>query len=508
MRVGLLYPTATASDNDPALNAATLTSDLELKAVWAAMANGDSFLQDVAKDLLLRPLVDPQVIAHRQRAVADARRNPEVIREIYDIAVTAATDDHKRRFPLRDTPDTTLNGGITLLELLLPMLRRLRAVADSHGAEFDSPAFIEFFSMLRRELTDDYLEEVETHLRNLQPRRGVDLAAGVGRIGESADYRVIEPRRPEWLDRIPQVLNQSQYSFQIPSRDALSVQALSSMRRRGINEVANAIAESADHVREFFRTLRAELAFYVGCLNLAERLAAKEEPTCIPEVTTEPDRAFSATGLYDVSLSLHLEDRAVGNDVVADGKRLVLITGANQGGKSTFLRSVGQAQLMMQAGMFVAATSLCAGAVSGIFTHFEREEDAAMERGKLEEELSRMSTIADMIGPGALLLCNESFASTNEREGSEIGRQVVRAMTERGVNVLYVTHLYDLAHSFETTGDDRALFLRAERLPNGRRSFKLRRAGPLDTSFGADLYREIFQDSEAEPHPARSQPQP
>ena len=103
-----------------------------------------------------------------------------------------------------------------------------------------------------------------------------------------------------------------------------------------------------------------------------------------------------------------------------------------------------------------------------------------------------MSEIADQIRPGGLLLCNESFASTNEREGSEIGRQVARAMTEGGVDVFYVTHLYDLAHRFEIEADGEVLFLRAERLPDGSRSFKLREAGPLDTSFGVDLYRRIF----------------
>ena len=65
-----------------------------------------------------------------------------------------------------------------------------------------------------------------------------------------------------------------------------------------------------------------------------------------------------------------------------------MITGANQGGKSTFLRSVGLAQLMMQCGMFVAAESLRASVGQRLFTHYKREEDAAMESGKLDEELA------------------------------------------------------------------------------------------------------------------------
>ena len=116
-----------------------------------------------------------------------------------------------------------------------------------------------------------------------------------------------------------------------------------------------------------------------------------------------------------------------------------------------------------------------------------------MQKGKLEEELTRISEIADQIDPGALLLCNESFSSTNEREGAEIGRQMVRAMTESGVRVVYVTHLYDLAHSFED--EDNVLFLRAERLSDGSRTFRLHEAGPLETSYGEDLYRQIFDSA-------------
>ena len=102
-----------------------------------------------------------------------------------------------------------------------------------------------------------------------------------------------------------------------------------------------------------------------------------------------------------------------------------MITGANQGGKSTFLRSVGVAQLMTQCGMFVGAQSLRVNVCDGVFTHYKREEDETMESGKLDEELARMSEIADHIGAGSVLLCNESFAATNEREGSQIARQVV-----------------------------------------------------------------------------------
>jgi DNA mismatch repair ATPase MutS len=220
---------------------------------------------------------------------------------------------------------------------------------------------------------------------------------------------------------------------------------------------------------------------------------------CTPVPLGSDALALSFKGIYDVCLALRSKTRVVGNEANADGKSLVMITGANSGGKSTLLRSIGLAQLMMQSGMFVAAKAFRANVGEGLFTHFIREEDDSMMRGKLDEELARMSMIADRIAPHSVVLFNESFAATNEREGSEIGHQIVSALLEAGVKVLFVTHQFTLADAFHTHRFDTTLFLRAERAVDGRPSFKLIEAAPLPTSFGEDIYQRIggFEPAEA-----------
>ena len=166
----------------------------------------------------------------------------------------------------------------------------------------------------------------------------------------------------------------------------------------------------------------------------------------------------------------------------------MIVTGANMGGKSTFLRSIGLAQLMMQSGMFVAADYFCFSICDGLFTHFKREEDPGMKSGKFDEELSRMSDIVDHIAPHSLILFNESFAATNEREGSEIARQIMTALLDKGIRMVSVTHLYELAHGFYERNVGNILFLRADR----SRTFKLVEREPLPISFGEDLYNRMF----------------
>jgi len=119
-----------------------------------------------------------------------------------------------------------------------------------------------------------------------------------------------------------------------------------------------------------------------------------------------------------------------------------------------------------------------------------------MESGKLDEELGRMSRIVDALGERSLILFNESFAATNEREGSEIALQIVRALSERGVRIAFVTHLHEFPCVVREKRLDKVLFLRAERLPDGRRSFRVVPGEPLRTSFGRDLFDWIFPAGE------------
>ncbi len=171
----------------------------------------------------------------------------------------------------------------------------------------------------------------------------------------------------------------------------------------------------------------------------------------------------------------------------------MIITGANQGGKSTFLRSIGLSQLMMQCGMFVPAELFSSNLCDSLFTHFKREEDTEMSSGRLDEELSRMSEIVDHLTSNSMLLLNEFFAATNEREGSEIAGQITRALLENHIKVFFVTHLYEFAHRFYENQRDSALFLRAERRDDGGRTFKMIAGEPLQTSYGGDLYSQLFE---------------
>lgn len=404
-------------------------------------------------------------------------------------------------------PERILRRSVEVLQMFLGMLRKLRNIADTYSNSLASEGFTRFFGMLKEELSDGYFVSVQRHLKELKFRYGILMSAQLGEGNKGGNYllRKQPVREQSWIEWLwahvlsNWVFRYPGYTYYLHPRDESGARALAELRQRGLNPVANALAQSVDHILNFFKMLRTEMAFYTGCVNLHEQLARKGEPVCFPVPAGPDERRRSAKGLYDVCLALHLGQRVVGNELHADKKNVVVITGANQGGKSTFLRGVGLAQLMMQCGMFVPAEFFCASVCYGISTHFKREEDATMTKGKLEEELSRTSDIVDHVTSHSLILFNEAFAATNEREGAQIAGQIVRALSEKQVAVFFVTHLYEFSRSLYDSRLESAVFLRAERKTDGGRSFKIREGEPLQTSFGRDLYEKIF-GAESEDH--------
>jgi DNA mismatch repair ATPase MutS len=484
-------------------NATELTQDLELNTLFQAMALGDKFLFKVAQQAVLSSLDAPDGIHYRQEILEDCLKHPQVVRQIYRIPIQSIENRQRHWMGIfTHYPSGILSGALEMLEMFFALLRDLRQIADEHAAGFESRGFRRFFAMIRQELDDDYFAVVSQHLNELKFRRGVVLSAELGEANTGANYVLRKTNHDDrnWIEKVIGPKSPV-YTYSLHPRDDAGARALGDLRDRAVNQVANAAAQSADHIDGFFKALRLELAFYVGCLNLSEQLAQLEEPIAFPKPAPATQRGLSFTGLYDVTLALTMKQKVVGNQLNADGKDLVFITGANQGGKSTFLRSIGLAQLMMQCGMFVPAQSFDSNIFQGLFTHYKREEDTTMESGKFDEELGRMSAIVDHITPNSIVLFNESFAATNEREGSQIARQITSALLKKSIKVFYVTHLYELAGGFYEQHMANAIFLRAERKAGGERTFKVIEGQPLQTSYGQDVYQKVFGKNDRKREP-------
>ncbi|MBN2240585.1 MAG: hypothetical protein JW712_12495 [Dehalococcoidales bacterium] len=477
-------------------NGADLTQDMQLDQVIKAMAADDEFYYRVAQTALLTSLGnDIDVVHYRQAVLKDCMKNLKVIRKLYKLAVSVTGEKKISHWASDLSPMSMLSRAVETLQVFLGTLHDLRNLADKEASTFESEGFTEFFARIKAEINDEYLSEIEEHLRGLNLRDEVLIGARLGKGNRGSDYCIL--RKPDdqktWVERAFKRGPKS-YTFRINDQDETAVRKLSELKNRGINSLVNITAQSVDHILNFLIMLRTELAFYLGCINLQKRLDEIGEPACFPVPVPPDERTLIAEDLYDISLALSMGQKVVANNIDADGKSLIMVTGANKGGKTTFLRSVGLSQMMMHSGIIVPAGSFSANLCTGLFTHFKHREDVSLESGRLDDELNRMSLIADRLSAHSLVLLNEAFAATNEREGSEIARQIVAALIEKQVKIIFVSHLFQFAQDIHRDRIEGTLFLRAERKEDGTRTYKLSEGEPLDTSYGVDLYNKIFTD--------------
>ena len=392
MKANLMY-----SDKDtdqkasPCFNYTTLLSDLELKKMLLVMAKGDETVMTACTTALFSPLMSIDRIRYRQENLKDALSNSDVIRLLYEI--TTETLQRKKsswHWLGSRNLSSTFSSAVELLRLFTEMLMKLRIAADENLHRFHSAGFVDMLSMIQQELSDDYFFEVRAHLDDLKDRGGTLISSTIGSYLHGVGYVFRRKNKKAFWRRW-----RFAPSFTIAPRDDAGARDLGNRRDRAMNETVNALAQAAEHLEYFLIMLRSELAFYMGCINLADSLQRLGMPICIPEILSEIKRDCNWLELYDVSLALTMNSKVVGNELEGYDKSLYIITGANQGGKSTFLRSIGQAQLMAQCGMFVGAQGFTAPIQNGVFSHFKKEEDAAMKSGKLDEELSRMDEIIE-----------------------------------------------------------------------------------------------------------------
>jgi DNA mismatch repair protein MutS len=193
-----------------------------------------------------------------------------------------------------------------------------------------------------------------------------------------------------------------------------------------------------------------EVQFYLGYLDFIAPMKTAGLEFCYPRVSTG-DKETDVSGAFDLALAAKLAPRfadVVANDFRLSGQeRIIVVTGPNHGGKTTFARMVGQLHYLASLGYPVPASSARLFLPDRIFTHFEREEDLATLRGKLADELARIREALKAATGSSLLVMNESFASTTVRDATFIGERILTQMTELGLIGLYVTFLDELASS-------------------------------------------------------------
>lgn len=268
----------------------------------------------------------------------------------------------------------------------------------------------------------------------------------------------------------------------------------------------------------FLFELLPEVYYYIGGSRLALKLKSTGLPICFPEPAPKDERIFKVHDMYDASFALrimsdigldHLENVVVCNDAEMSDQagRIFILTGANQGGKTTFTRGMGICQLLFQAGFPIPGTSGRISPVDNIYTHYPELEKNSISEGRLGEECIRLETILPRLTKYSMILMNESLSSTSHQECLFIAEEIMRYLRKVGARCVFATHIHELAENIPELNKEPALsdlvslvagvdedtemeVLTEEgrkKYQGSKRTYKIRPMAPQGRSFALDI---------------------
>lgn len=400
--------------------------------------------EDVVLSVLRTPCTDHSIIKNRQAVLQDFIGNPGAIEQCLAMCNRITNEAEERRSPRyrmsSNSHSADRSGSLLAVqddgEWMLDILGQYARMAR-------------FFESLT--LTSDPLCKLREWLLNLvadseYKQLCQDMAAlsvistrntsYAIKADLTEDVRQITYRLLHIGDRIQlhKTIDDPKRVMRIDRAEQLYGEQVVITALRSLHEY---LVQAARLLTTMYAELREELLFYDFGVRYHRLLCDKGVPIAWPTMTTDNNTQYRE--LHDLYLTLHNAKPPVANDY--DSASLVVITGANNSGKTVFIRAVGAAQLFAQAGLPLPAKEAVVSVKRCVFTVYAADEK---EAGRFEEECRLLSDIVDAVAAEDLVLFNEPFQSTAYKEGGELLKDVLEVFGTANISSVLVTHLLDL----------------------------------------------------------------
>jgi DNA mismatch repair protein MutS len=243
----------------------------------------------------------------------------------------------------------------------------------------------------------------------------------------------------------------------------------------------------ANFLDDTIMRLEREVQFFIAYFDYIGSLKDDGLKFCIPE-TSDNEKNILADKSFDLAMAKTISksnSTIVTNDLHLSGiERVFVVSGPNQGGKTTFARMIGQLHHIAQLGLPVPGISAKLYLPDQIFTHFEKSENITNLRGKLEDDLVRIHEILENASPRSLVIMNEIFSSTTIKDATSLSRKVFEAISDLDLIAVFVTFIDELAEFNEKTV---SMMTTVDLHDPSIRTFKVERKDPTGRAYAISI---------------------
>ena len=436
-----------------------------------------------------RPAIDSEEEEYRRAVYRDIKQAP-----VYDALISFTeniTNSHKLREEKEKATYPEQKAVWHIREVVSYCEAYEKLEADLSGAELSSDGMRELLEIVREVLGSEYRKlhlEASALFKDIRELRFI-LTYDKDRISITLGTLPGEGAYEEMMkEKSGREIRHFHNPFIGEARlTELEYQCVEMIEKKNPQLFARirALSDAAkDYEKPVLVRFEEEVIFYLSFLTLQKEMEEAGYVFTTPE--RAEDGVMSAEGLYDLALAvvnLNTDKEVISNDFHFDkGERFFVLTGPNQGGKTTFARSLGQLVYFTKMGVDVPAKSAKVPYFPDIQSHFSVEESVETGFGKLKEELTRLSPMMNENKRGTFVVINELFTTAASYDALIMGKRVLKHFVELGCMGIYVTHLKELADQ-----QDGVVSLRALLDENRIQTFKIKRGEAEDTPVAENL---------------------
>lgn len=419
------------------------TEDLQLERL-AAFMSWTHYLKISAAELNALWTEDPAVISHRQAVLRDILENPELGKAL-DMLLGCIDGWEGRAGGIRRGLDNMAVGiNMTDFGNLDSYIKKLDAVYNELGKfSFRSAGMKALYEKLGSMRCSERFENVKKSFEALC--RGY-AAPKLMRLGFNLDG--------ELKLSAYKLLYMEQYTGEEEKKSKKrklwftqkAMETNNMLLQRSVQSASQAIGAFVSRETMEFRSVKKDLIFFLSLGKLCRAWEEKGLKWCFPKLCPVSEKAFAVKDMFNPLLVVGGRETIITNDIeLKKGGEILVLTGANQGGKTVFLLSTALTQWLFQLGAAVPCESAQISPVSGIFTVFSPNNTEHKTRGLLAEEAQRIANVVSSVKENSMVLFNEPLTSTSPSETKSISLDVIAAFKAVGMHGVWVTHIHELA---------------------------------------------------------------